>query len=130
MGLMDCEVAKDLKTLKILTKHAKVMVTSGSDEVELRDVLINRNLINYFEGGVFGSPNSKEQIFAREIENKNIIKPAVFIGDSNYDYQVAKKIDIDFIFISQLTDVNNYRVWCFFNNIKIFKNLSVMTSKI
>ena len=104
-GLMNCEVAEGLDQLKAQTPNANWLIVSGGDQQELRDVFAARDLAKYFEGGIFGSPEAKEVILGREINNNNISLPALFLGDSKYDYLAASQAELDFIFISGWSEV-------------------------
>jgi HAD superfamily hydrolase (TIGR01549 family) len=116
-GLMTCEVAEGLYELREKTAHANWLIVSGGDQAELREVFAARGLDKYFNGGIFGSPESKDAILAREIENDTIMKPALFFGDSKYDYQAAKTAGLDFVFLSGWTEVYDWTSWCEENNI-------------
>lgn len=97
-GLLDCEVAPGLTRLRELTSSALWLVVSGGDQEELRAVFAERGLADYFDGGIYGSPDSKDEILAREWQNGGILQPAVFIGDSRYDIEAATRAGLDFIF--------------------------------
>jgi HAD superfamily hydrolase (TIGR01549 family) len=111
-ALMTCEVAEGLAELREQTKHANWLIVSGGDQEELREVFKARDLNHYFNGGIFGSPDTKNTILAREIANGNIRQAALFLGDSKYDYQAAKKAGLDFVFMSQWTEVEDWQRWC------------------
>ena len=108
-GLIQCEVSTKLDELRKKTKNANWMVVSGSDQAELREVFSRRGLDQYFDHGIFGSPDNKIEIILRERGFGNISQNSLFIGDSNYDYEVAKKTSIDFVFLSKWSDVNDWR---------------------
>jgi len=38
-----------------------------------------KGIDHFFDGGIFGSPNTKDEILAREINHRNIIDPAVLL---------------------------------------------------
>lgn len=109
--LLTCEVASGLEKLRASTLHAKWLIVSGGDQAELRTVFKTRRLNMLFNGGIFGSPDSKDLILNREIKKHNIIKPALFIGDSKYDYQASTQAELDFIFLSQWTEVKMWSTW-------------------
>ena len=88
------------------------LIVSGGDQSELRDVFKQRELDKFFDGGIFGSPDTKDMILSREIQISNIIKPSLFIGDSKYDYQAAKNAGLEFLFISQWSEVVDWAEWC------------------
>jgi phosphoglycolate phosphatase-like HAD superfamily hydrolase len=107
-GLMECEIAGGLGDLRGLSPAAKWMVISGGDERELRKIFLQRNLARLFDGGIFGSPSSKEDIIERETASGNIQGPTVFIGDSRYDYKCARNAGFDFIFASGWSEIRDW----------------------
>ena len=127
-GLMTCEIAVGLDQLKAQTPNANWLIVSGGDQQELREVFAARDLAKYFDGGIFGSPDTKETILARELENGNITRPALFLGDSKYDYQAAKVAELDFLFLTQWTEVKDHQTWCEENNLKVKLNLEGMST--
>lgn len=127
-GLMNCEVAEGLDKLKAQTPNANWLIVSGGDQQELREVFAARDLAKYFEGGIFGSPDNKDMILARELENGNITRPALFLGDSKYDYQAAKAAELDFVFLTQWTEVKDHQAWCKENNLKVKLSLEGLCS--
>ncbi len=107
-GLMTCEVASRLEDLRSQTPNASWCIVSGGDQNELREVFALRGLDHLFDGGIFGSPDCKDTILARELTIGTIRKPALFLGDSQYDFQVAQRAGLDFIFVSGWTEVANW----------------------
>jgi phosphoglycolate phosphatase-like HAD superfamily hydrolase len=81
--------------------------------------------IDLFDGGIFDSPNTKEVIFERELKEGNIKTPALFLGDSKYDYLASQKVNgIDFIFLSNWTEVSDWESWSRDNKIVSEESLS------
>lgn len=119
--LNKCEIATDLDQFKALTSQASWCVVSGGDQDEVRGVLQNRKIDQLFDGGIFGSPDSKATILAREIRNKNILLPALFLGDSRYDYESSINAGIDFVFMSDWSECSFLKSR---SDIKAFKNIS------
>ena len=103
-GLRNCEVATGLDVLRAKFADVTWLVVSGSDQRELRNLFDMRQLSQYFNAGVFGSPDTKDTILAREIAAGRIVKPALFIGDSRFDYEAANKAGLDFLFVSGWTE--------------------------
>ncbi|PJX13558.1 HAD family hydrolase [Halomonas sp. 141] len=99
-GLMACEIANDLKLLREKTSAASWFVASGGDQSELRKVFQARNISYFFDGGIFGSPDTKEAILDKQLGGIKSSKSVLFIGDSKYDFIVAKKFDLDFAYVS------------------------------
>ena len=122
-ALKICEVAGGLKNLREKTKHANWLIVSGGDQDELREVFAARELDSYFDGGIFGSPVDKDTILANELKKQNITQPALFLGDSKYDYQAAQRAELDFIFLTDWTEVSNLQEWANDNNLRSYTNL-------
>jgi phosphoglycolate phosphatase-like HAD superfamily hydrolase len=122
-GLINCEIAEGLDVLREKTAHANWLIVSGGDQAELCEVFSIRGLDQYFNGGIFGSPDTKDIILARELENQNIQMPALFIGDSKYDYQAASKANLSFVFISGWTEVQDVEEFIKSKNLLAFLRL-------
>jgi phosphoglycolate phosphatase-like HAD superfamily hydrolase len=127
--LMECEIAPGILALKFSTPNARWMLLSGGDQAELRRVFPRRNveehnLASLFEAGIFGGPDIKEEVLVREKANANLQMPALFLGDSKYDYQAATKAGLDFVFLSDWTEVHDWQKYCAENNIVTKPNLS------
>ena len=127
--LMQCDIAAGLVALKAATPNAQWMLLSGGDQAELRRVFPRReigdkNLAQLFEAGIFGGPDIKDTVLAREIENKNITLPALFIGDSKYDYQAASQAGLAFLFVSDWTEVTDWQTFCADNHITHLPNIA------
>lgn len=130
-GLLTCDVAEGLISLKNNTKGIPWLIVSGGDQNELREVFANRKLSELFDGGIYGSPDNKEVILKREIDKNNILSPALFLGDSKYDFQASSFVGLDFVFLSAWSEVENSSIWCDTNGIvsctsldNIFKEIS------
>lgn len=116
-GLLSCDIAPRLGELRQKLPTSKWLIVSGGDQQELRDVFEQRGIHKWFDGGIFGSPDSKEVILSREIEKANISNPALFLGDSKYDYQAAKSANLDFVFLTKWSEVQDYQSWLEKNNL-------------
>lgn len=117
-GLLTCEVAPGLHRLRELTPNTRWLIVSGGDQTELRHVFAKRGLAELFDGGIYGSPDTKDEILARELQNNTIQMPALFLGDSKYDYQAASTAGLDFVFLSGWSEVKDWELWCGINNLK------------
>jgi phosphoglycolate phosphatase-like HAD superfamily hydrolase len=127
-GLLECAQAPLLEDL--FTNHLKDLpctVISGSMQEELREIMKLRGLDHYFDH-IYGSPDSKDVIFEREIANKSIKKPAVYIGDSLYDYEMAHKFGLDFIFAYNWTEFSDWQTFFADKPVWIIKDLSELSS--
>lgn len=108
-GLLTCSVADGIKELRAATPQARWMIVSGGDQDELRDVFEQRGLAPLFDGGIFGSPVPKMEILEHQVETGGIRFPAVFLGDSRLDHQAATVAGLDFIFVSNWTEVADWK---------------------
>ena len=122
-GLMECEISPCLFKLREKTPDIKWLVASGGVEKELRDLFKNRSLFDLFDGGIYGGPMTKDEILT-SLFNKNHIKfPVLFLGDSKYDHEVARKAKLDFLFVSGWSEFKEWRNYCNRNNIFSIKSL-------
>ena len=103
-GLMTCAVAEGLERLRAATPQARWLIVSGGDEAELRDIFAARGLARHFDAGIFGGPDSKDVILEREKRNGRIVQPALFLGDSRYDLEAARRAGLDCVFVSGWTE--------------------------
>lgn len=129
VSLMQCEVASGLQPLRENTPHARWMLLSGGDQAELRRIFPRRHLADLFDAGIFGGPDKKEQVLAREKSNGNIEMPAVFIGDSKYDHQAATNAGLDFVFLSAWTEVSDWQQYCAEHHITVCRDLSSLLNE-
>ena len=122
-GLMECEISPCLFQLREKTPNIKWLVASGGVELELREVFRNRSLYNLFDGGIYGGPKSKHKIISSLIKENNLEFPALFLGDSKYDYEVASRFKLDFLFVSDWSEFKDWRNYCIRNKILSIKSL-------
>lgn len=99
-GLETCACAEGLEALRRATPDAVWMVVSGGDQAELREIFARRGLAGLFDGGIFGSPDAKAEICARETATGGLRAPALFLGDSALDLATARRFGMDFVFVS------------------------------
>ncbi len=108
-GLLSCDVTEGLKELRAATPDARWLIVSGGDQTELRHVFKDRGLAQFFDGGIYGAPDSKDEILARESDNGNIQPPGLFIGDSRYDHQASTRAGLDFLFVTRWTEFSAWQ---------------------
>lgn len=111
-GLLQCQIASGLAELRAATPNARWLIVSGGDQAELRTVFASRGIADWFDGGIFGSPDTKDEILARELANGNITGRALFIGDSRYDHVASSAAGLDFVFVSQWSEFPNWQAYC------------------
>ncbi len=110
-GLATCAIAEDLERLRAQTPNVPWLIVSGGDQAELRKVFAARGLDHLFDGGIFGSPDTKEVILARELGNGTITKPALFLGDSTYDHRASTGAGLDFVFVSGWSEYEDWETY-------------------
>ncbi len=117
-GLNKCEICEDLELLRNKDAQVKWFVVSGGNELEIKEVFKKKKMFQYFNGGIFGSPKSKDSIFKNLIDENIIDFPAIYLGDSRYDHEVASKYLIDFLFIHGWTEFDDWQNYCASQSIK------------
>jgi phosphoglycolate phosphatase-like HAD superfamily hydrolase len=122
--LLECAVAPGLAELRQKTAEADWMIVSGGDQAQLRRVFDKRGLSFLFDGGIYGSPTTKDEILAREIQNGSIASPAIYIGDSRYDHVASSRAGLDFIFASGWSEFSEWCEYCNTNRIVVIKDVS------
>lgn len=129
VGLMQCDLAKGIFDLRKAT-DSNWLILSGGDQQEIRDLFAKRqvkpniSLAHMFDGGLFGSPDNKDEVLAREMANGNIMQPALFLGDAKYDFEAATKAGLDFVFMSAWTEVPHWQTFCAEHKITVLDNIS------
>ena len=123
-GLMSCAVAEGLEELRAQTPGASWCIVSGGDQTELREIFAARGLDHLFDGGIFGSPDSKDVIIKRELLTSNIQFPALFLGDSRYDHEVSTTMGLDFLFVSEWSDLPCWRNYTHTNLLRSITQVS------
>ena len=110
-GLLSCDMAPGLEALRKQAPNARWLIVSGGDQSELRDIFARRGIAKWFDGGIFGSPDTKDEILSRELAVGNIQQPALFLGDSKYDYQASNAAGLEFMFLSGWSEVAHWEEW-------------------
>lgn len=111
-GLFNCAVTPGLAQLREATPGARWLIVSGGDQAELRKVFAQRGLEPMFDGGIFGSPASKDEILGQQLACGNILPRALFIGDSRYDHVASTAAGLDFLFVSRWTEFTDWQSYC------------------
>lgn len=122
--LLQCDVAPGLFELRKATANQAWMIVSGGDEAELRRVFAARGLDALFEGGIHGSPATKDIILQRELSSGNLKLPALFVGDSRYDYEAAQRAGLHFIFVHGWSEFHGWQSYCATHQIPTIEKLA------
>jgi phosphoglycolate phosphatase-like HAD superfamily hydrolase len=122
--LLCCEIAEGLDELRQLTSASSWMLVSGGSQAELRQVFEIRDLSKYFDLGIYGSPDSKDEILQRELTNQHLKLPGLFVGDSRYDHIASRNVGLDFVFMNRWTEFSNWQEYCQQHGIPIMQQVS------
>lgn len=122
-GLIECEADSGLFELREQTPSTPWFIVSGGDQAELREVFSEKGLDHLFDGGIYGSPDTKDKILARELRAGGIVRPALFIGDSRYDHEASVNAGLDFVFVNQWTEFSGWKSYCDNQNVKFIGSL-------
>lgn len=128
-GLMNCALAEGLDALRASMPGVRWLIVSGGDQNELREIFAARGLAAYFDGGIFGSPDTKDAILGRELATGTIRKPALFLGDSRYDFQASRAVGLDFVFVTGWTDLANWSDFVRRNHLSHVESISYLIHK-
>ena len=110
-GLLSCDINPALKILKETYPLQKWAVASGGDQEELREVFYKRSIDKYFDLGIYGSPAPKEELVKRILRKTNDERSKIlFIGDSKYDFEVAKDFELKFLFVEEWSEYGEWRI--------------------
>lgn len=121
--LLACPQAPRLtEVLQAVAKTGPVYVVSGGLQDELRDVFAQRGLEGYFTA-IFGSPDTKDDILARERASGAMPDPALFIGDARYDFEAADRYGLDFLFVSNWSEFSDWPNYFHDRNVTVFKSI-------
>lgn len=128
--LLQCPETEGLFSFleKIANVDCKIVVSGGMQE-ELRYIFVHRKLAGYFDG-IYGSPDSKLEIIRKLLSADRLSLPAVFIGDSKYDYECANGFNIDFIFMYQYSEFIGWQDYFNDKPVNIISNLEGLECQI
>jgi phosphoglycolate phosphatase-like HAD superfamily hydrolase len=104
------EIRPGLGNLRERHRDAKWYIVSNGSGVETQEVYELLELDFLFDGGIWGSPLSKAELFSR------ILSPdegGWFFSDSEEDYLLANKFDLEFFYMSGW---NSEKDMAFFKN--------------
>jgi len=107
--------------LNSVPTNARKYVVSGGAQSEIRYVFKQRGLDIYFNG-IYGCPESKEVIMSNILKLPDMKYPAVFIGDSRYDYEIAMRFNLDFFFMTRYTEFKNWKSYFVDKRVKIIES--------
>ncbi len=101
-GLARCAVLPGVRAFLDRIEGPRYVVSGGLQE-EVEEALTRHGL--RFDG-IFGSPRKKDAIFA-ELQERGLLREAVYFGDSRYDHEVAERFGVDFVFVDGVSEFHD-----------------------
>ena len=100
-----------------------IYILSGGDEKEVVSFLEYSNLLSSFKK-VMGGPKTKYE----NMNDLHLNGKTLYIGDSQIDYEEAKKYSFDFVYMYQYTQFREWREYFKHKGeVKIIKNFETLT---
>ena len=109
--------------LSLFSGARKPAIISGGDQEEIRSVFAERGLSGHFSA-IYGSPTTKDEHFENLLLKEGAEAPVLYIGDSAIDHQVARRFSVDFIFLSNYTDLVDWQTYCAENDLTRFRTFT------
>ena len=108
-GLLKCNYIPGVVEIirELFNLNKRLFVVSGSDEKELIQVFRQRGIDHYFEN-IYGSPDNKVKNTRKVISSINATKNGLFFGDSKSDYNASKTFGLDFVFVKEFSEWDNW----------------------
>jgi len=106
-----------------LHKQIPCFVNSGGDEQELIEVFAERGMDHLFSM-ILGSPDSKKENLSKLFSEDRLPGPTLFWGDAYSDYLAAKAYNIDFIYVSGVSEWREGIQFCSRNKILVIENFN------
>ncbi len=92
---------------------AMTCVLSGGDAGEITEILQQNNAGSFDD--ILAGPNTK----STHLRRLRFDRPALLIGDSRHDHQVAVEFGLDFIFMKAYTQFSEWEEYFHFNQCKM-----------
>jgi phosphoglycolate phosphatase-like HAD superfamily hydrolase len=109
--LIECPETEGLRQfLNKICEFGNSFIVSGGMQSEVKDIISQKGLAKFF-ADIYGSPDTKEEIVEKMISTGRLKYPAIYFGDSRYDYETAVKYQIDFVFMTKYTEFKDWRAF-------------------
>lgn len=106
--LCTCELDTSVVKLSQFFGAENCYVVSGADQIQLQSIFKKRDIEKLFLGGIYGSPDSKIDIFNRLKQENLNSSTCIYLGDSELDFEAAKACGIHFEFVYGWSEMKNY----------------------
>lgn len=111
-NLLDAPLLPGVKSFLTLTNSKRCFILSGGNKEEIQSYLVEHDLQTFFDCILCG-PKKKEE----HLRGFKSLDGAFFIGDSAHDYEVAKMVNLPFIFMFAATQLSNWNTMSFQNTL-------------
>jgi phosphoglycolate phosphatase-like HAD superfamily hydrolase len=115
-GLLEC-----LAFFK--SKRIPLFILSGGNEKEIEFVFQQKKIDHYFKK-ICGNPTSKLDNINALYQQKIVHGNGLYFGDAALDYQLAESHNMEFIFVSQVSEWPQGGTFCTENNIPIIRTFN------
>ena len=105
-GLVNYEIASGIHQLGNKTKDSTWLVISASNQTVLRNIFNNRGPDKLFNEGILEALMIMKQL-ARLQQKGMLLTKNLFTGDSEYDYLYAKNMGLDFLYVSDWSEISD-----------------------
>lgn len=124
IGLERCSIAPGVRDLlEQLPAGSRRYVVSGGAQDEVRWVLELKKLSTYFDG-IYGNPTDKLELVKRLDMSQAMPGTRLYFGDARYDHEVARAFNMDFVFVSGLSEFSGWSEYCHQNKLQVIEWLS------
>ena len=106
--LCTCSVSSFFGSDESLRIASSSCVVSGGSEEEITETFKKRNLLRFFERGIYGNPVSKRSHLQYLIDGNMVSEHSVYYGDSLLDYKICQALGIKFVFIAGWSEFNGW----------------------
>ena len=121
--LFKCNLAVNIRKIRNDFPSTNWSIVSGGDQEEIKEIFIKRGIDTLFDGGIYGSPRNKFEIFEFLLSQGFNKKDSIYLGDSHYDFEVASHFKIDFRYISGWSEFENLKINALENNIIVHNDV-------
>jgi len=124
-GLLECSELPHIRGLLEYFKSNNVLcfVASGGAQDEVRKILKFKGLSQYF-AGIYGSPKSKIDNLSELESLGELSEPGIYFGDAHSDLVAASAFNMDFVFVSSVSEWEAGKSICTKHNIPVIDDYS------
>jgi phosphoglycolate phosphatase-like HAD superfamily hydrolase len=103
-------------------RNCKLYVVTGGEESEAKVALAQKGILPKFDA-LYGSPRPKDEILQKLVGQGGLPLPGVYFGDSKFDFEMAGKFGLDFVFVSKYSEFEGWEKFFADKNVKIVGTL-------